>query len=68
MMGDKESEGTFTIGALLLYDKSLEENWSINYLYLITRALYGMVLLAKGQNILTIQQVLTFNEMVFRRF
>lgn len=68
MIGDRESEGTFTMGALLLYDGSLEDHWEMRYLYLIARALYGMVLLSKGHNIVTIQQILQLNQMVFKRF
>lgn len=69
IMGDRDSEGSFSTGALMLSDRSLDDNSSsIRHLYLITRAIYGMVLLAKGQNLVKIEQILKLNEMVFRRF
>jgi hypothetical protein len=52
----------------MLSEESLAGDLGIKTLYLIVRSLMGLVLLGKGENIVTLEQILALNEMVFCTF
>jgi hypothetical protein len=68
IISDRESEGYFAPGAFMLSEKSLSETLSLRCLYLIVRAIVGVWQLGSGKNIVTLEQVLGLNELVFSKF
>jgi hypothetical protein len=68
IISDRESEGHFAPGAIILSEKSLGDSIDIKCLYLVVRALCGIVQLSKGENIVTLEQILALNEFVFAKF
>jgi len=53
----------------MLSEESMEGNSvGIRCLYLIVRALIGMLQLEKGYNVITLSQILSLNQMVFTKF
>ena len=69
IIADREIEGHFSPGVILLSEESLTTNsLDIRCLYLIVRALMGLLQLEKGVNILSVKDFLELNQSVFNRF
>lgn len=68
IVADRESEGHFAPGAIMLSEKSLAETLSMRFLYLVARAVTGVWQLSLGQNVVTLEQILALNELVFSKF
>lgn len=67
-MADRESEGHFAPGIIMLSEKSMSETLSMRFLYLVVRAVTGVWQLSLGQNVVTLEQMLALNELVFSKF
>lgn len=68
IIADKHSEGYYAPGIILLSEETLATNLSIKCFYLVVRALVAIVKLAQGENIVTLQEILSLNELVFNKF
>ncbi len=68
IIADKHSDGYFAPGIILMSQETLTGNLSIKCFYLIVRALVAIVKLAQSENIVTLREVLSLNELVFNKF
>ena len=68
-IADRENEGYFAAGTVLLSEVSLSENHlPMRCFYLLARALLGMITLSKGHSIVTLNDTLTLNKAVLDKF
>ena len=69
VIADREVEGYFAPGVLLLSEETLKEQvLGIRCFYLIVRALVGLLQLERGGKGVTLQEMLDLNHAVFDKF
>ena len=69
IISDRQMEGYFAPGVILLNEETLKENsLPIRCLYLLARALVGLLHLEKGNKLLSLKEVLALNRTVFLQF
>lgn len=68
LISDSSSEGVFAPGVIMIPEASLAESLDIKCLYLVARSIVGLIQLGKGENIVTLEQILALNETVFSKF
>jgi len=69
IIADADVEGYFAPGVILLSEDSLKEQVvGIKCLYLLARALLGLLQLEKGKKLISLAEILALNEMVFNKF
>lgn len=69
IVNDRYVEGYFAPGVILLSEETLlEKALPIRCLYLLVRALVGLVHLEKGSKLISLKEILALNQTVFLKF
>lgn len=69
LIGDREVEGHFAPGVIVLCEDSLKERQiEVRCLYLLARGLLGLLQLERGHNVVTVREILGLNTSTFHHF